>query len=309
MEISLKQIEAFVKVAECGSFTKAGAELYISQSTVSAHILNLERELNAALIWRGDKKSVSLTDDGRRFYREASVIISRVAELQNMFAPEGGAAESANIAIAASTELAGYILPRLIAGFSEIHPESSFSVTEGGGADSLERLFRGEAAFALTDTAARKGLFSYQRLCPDDMVLVTPASEEFRAHRAEDADLRVLLRYPFIMRESGTPAQARIVDCLAAMGIYWGSLNIACSIGSIEAVKRMTAAGRGVSLLPGWAVRDSDEGILRFPVNGLGRRSIYLASRQGDSPTQMERAFAEYAKRSGADALLLGGKR
>ena len=44
--MNLKQLEAFVQVAEGGSFSKAAKELFLTQPTISAHIASLEKELN-----------------------------------------------------------------------------------------------------------------------------------------------------------------------------------------------------------------------------------------------------------------------
>ena len=47
--MNLKQLEAFVEVAESGSFSKAAKRLFLTQPTVSAHILALEKELESVL--------------------------------------------------------------------------------------------------------------------------------------------------------------------------------------------------------------------------------------------------------------------
>ena len=49
-EFSLKQIQVFVAVAELGSFTQAAQALFLSQSTVSAHLATLETALSARLL-------------------------------------------------------------------------------------------------------------------------------------------------------------------------------------------------------------------------------------------------------------------
>ena len=54
--MNLKQLEAFVRVVETGSFSKAAKELYLTQPTVSAHISTLERELKVRLFIRNTKE-------------------------------------------------------------------------------------------------------------------------------------------------------------------------------------------------------------------------------------------------------------
>ena len=59
--MNLIQLEAFIRVADSGSFSQAARELFLTQPTVSSHISGLEKELNARLFVR-TTKSVSLTD-------------------------------------------------------------------------------------------------------------------------------------------------------------------------------------------------------------------------------------------------------
>lgn len=66
--MNLKQLEAFVQVAEGGSFSKAARELYLTQPTISAHISSLEKELNVRLFVRNTKE-VSLSDNGKEIGR------------------------------------------------------------------------------------------------------------------------------------------------------------------------------------------------------------------------------------------------
>ena len=68
---SLRQLEIFAAVVECGSFTGAADRLYLAQSTVSENVQALEEALHASLLRRGTKRRLTLTADGRRVYRHA----------------------------------------------------------------------------------------------------------------------------------------------------------------------------------------------------------------------------------------------
>ena len=70
--MNLKQLEAFVKVAEGGSFSKAAKSLFLTQPTISAHISSLERELNVRLFVRNTKE-VILSEQGKVLYEEQDV--------------------------------------------------------------------------------------------------------------------------------------------------------------------------------------------------------------------------------------------
>ena len=73
--MDFKQLRSFVAVADCGSFTQAAAQLYTSQPTVSAHIRQLEEELQQRLFLR-TTKSLSITPHGRELYDYAVQVLS-----------------------------------------------------------------------------------------------------------------------------------------------------------------------------------------------------------------------------------------
>ena len=109
--MNLKQLEAFVQVAEGGSFSKAAKQLFLTQPTISAHISSLEKELNARLFVRNTKE-VKLSDDGKELYRYARQMIDLQKKIEERF--ETGKSESKHlITIAASTIPAQYLLPSL----------------------------------------------------------------------------------------------------------------------------------------------------------------------------------------------------
>ena len=72
--MNLKQLEAFVKVAEGGSFSKAAKDLILTQPTISAHITSLEKEFDVRLFVRNTKE-VNLSDDGKLLYNYAKQIV------------------------------------------------------------------------------------------------------------------------------------------------------------------------------------------------------------------------------------------
>ena len=83
--MNLKQLEAFVQVAEGGSFSKAAKELFLTQPTISSHISSLERELNARLFVRNTKE-VSLSEDGIKLYKYAQFMV-RVVLMVSLSSP------------------------------------------------------------------------------------------------------------------------------------------------------------------------------------------------------------------------------
>ena len=126
--MNLKQLEAFVQVAEGGSFSKAAKQLFLTQPTISAHISSLEKELNARLFVRNTKE-VRLSDDGKELYRYARQMIDLQKKIEERF--ETGKGESKHlITIAASTIPAQYLLPKILMKFNERYPKEQVKLIE-----------------------------------------------------------------------------------------------------------------------------------------------------------------------------------
>ena len=79
--MNLKQLEAFVCVADKKSFSKAARKLYLTQPTISAHIASLEKELDARLFIRNTKE-VSLSEDGTILYSYAKQMIDLEEQIE-----------------------------------------------------------------------------------------------------------------------------------------------------------------------------------------------------------------------------------
>ena len=91
--MNLRQLEAFIKVSDSKSFSKAAQELYLTQPTVSAHIQTLEKELKVRLFVR-NTKTVKLSEDGKTLYQYARQMIELEQEIQSMFSKAAEQKES-----------------------------------------------------------------------------------------------------------------------------------------------------------------------------------------------------------------------
>lgn len=110
--MNLKQLEAFVCVAETGSFSKAGKKLYLTQPTVSAHIQSLETELGSRLFIR-TTKDVVLSEDGERLYGYAKQMLGLEHQIIREFKDRDSRHRNTIVA-GASTVPGQYILPQIL---------------------------------------------------------------------------------------------------------------------------------------------------------------------------------------------------
>ena len=76
----LRQMKYFAAVVECGSFTEAAEQCYISQSAISQQIRTLEKELGVELLHRRNRK-FTVTTAGEYFYSQCRAVLAQVEEL------------------------------------------------------------------------------------------------------------------------------------------------------------------------------------------------------------------------------------
>ena len=146
--LNLKQLEAFCAVVERGSFTAAAEALYLAQSTVSGHILALEKDIGVPLLVRSGKRRITLTEEGRRVYDHAHTILQSCAELSRELEEQ----TSREVSLAASSIPMQYILPQLISEFHRENSDFRFLLRSG---DS--------AAVHAADAAAKEGTLELPR--------------------------------------------------------------------------------------------------------------------------------------------------
>ena len=146
--MNLKQLEAFVKVAETKNFSEAARQLYLTQPTVSAHVASLEKELDTSLLCRNTKK-VELTDAGRELCVYAEEMLGIERKIREHFGLRGK--EKRVLRIAASTIPSQYLLPRIMARYQEKYPGEQLRVMETDSAGAVEQIVSRRADWDLPE--------------------------------------------------------------------------------------------------------------------------------------------------------------
>lgn len=273
--MNLKQLEAFVYVAEGRSFSKAAKELYLTQPTVSAHISSLEKELNVRLFVRNTKE-VNLSDDGRKLYEYAKEMV----ELENKIAEYFGAGEdgeeSTGITIAASTVPSQYLLPKVLMRFNEKYPKEQLKLIETDSSKVVTQIIDHAADVGFTGTVLEKKHCKYIPFYKDELVIITPNTEKYRQIKEADSDnIAWLLEEHVIMREEGSGTRKEAEKQFRKAGLDLSRLDVIASIENQETIKRSVRQGMGVSVLSKLATLDeAKEGhilAIRIPYADAGR--------------------------------------
>lgn len=246
--MNLKQIEAFVHIADSGSFSKAAKELFLTQPTVSAHIAALEKELNARLFVRNTKE-VSLSDEGKILYAYAKEMVVLQKRIENAFELKEEQ-EKQCITIAASSVPAQYLLPQILTKFREKYPEHQLHVTETDSAKVVEQVVNHTVDIGFTGTVLDKKHCKYIPFYRDELVIITPNQEKYKRLKEEDVrDADWIANEPLIVREEGSGTRKEAEKQLKKSGIDIGKLNVIASIENQEAIKKSVGNGMGVSVI------------------------------------------------------------
>ena len=294
--MEFKQLQSFVEVVNHQSFTKAADKLFISQPTVSAHITQLEDELNTKLILR-TTKSISLTEKGEEVYDYATKILglkSRMLESCSM--------QPKNIIhIGASTIPSAYILPNILQEFGTITPDTYFSIYQNDSQGIIDGLKEGLFDIGMIGMKPEDEEIQCIPFCQDNMIIITPVNDHFLELKYNNNyTIRDLLNEPIIMRETGSGSKKTADMFLEKLGIHDSDINIIARINDQEAIKNMVANGLGISIISELAVKNllAEKRVLGFPFDKkYSGRQIYLIYRKDYTLSNQIKDFFKFAKK------------
>lgn len=295
--MNLKQLEAFVHVAEGKSFSKAAKELFLTQPTVSAHIAGLEKELNARLFVRNTKE-VKLSEEGKLLYDSAKQIVVLQKKIEKTFL-ENEKKEEHCITIAASTIPAQYLLPEILVKFNERYPNEQFKVIETDSAKVVEEVLNHSVDIGFTGTVLDRKHCKYIPFYQDELMIITPNNEKFRTLQATANDTGWILKEPVIMREEGSGTRKEAEKQLRKSGIDIAKLNVVASMENQEAIKKSVGNGMGVSIISRLAAEEemSKGQILGFPlVKEDGKRDINVVYNRSFQLSHISERFVKTVK-------------
>ena len=295
LDFSLKQLEAFTAVAKYHSFTEAAELLYLSQSTVSTHISNLEASLGCRLFRRGAGNKPVLTEEGERIYREAEKILDRCESLYHMVE------ENACLKLGASTVPGKYLFPQLMSGFREQHPKSKYQLYNGNSGEIHGLLENGKVRIGLVGERLDDKKFTYEPIAEDRLVIITPNVDPYQSLQRENASGEKLIREPFLLREKDSGTRRFFESYLLGHGMAPGDLNIVAEMNDTETIKASVMQKMGVAVVSEFAVRDElrDKKLLAFDLESNGAyRKIYVAYQKKTVFSRLEDDFLHFVKQS-----------
>lgn len=239
MNLNLHQLEAFVRVARLGGFSRAAGQIHLSQAGLSILIRKLEERLNLKLFER-TTRSVSLTESGRallpmaeRMLADAQAILSYSEDLVEQ--------RRGRIVFAVPPQFAATVLPAVLAEFHRDFPLVAVMFRECVNQEMVTRVYSRDVDFGLGFGVEENSELECRALGRDFLcVAVLEDHPLAKKKRVRWSDLPA---WPLIINASGNAARTLAENAFAAMGEV---LNPAYE--TTNHITALSLAGRGLGV-------------------------------------------------------------
>lgn len=274
---SLRQLRYLVAVAQHLNFTKAAEACFVSQSTLSTGLKELEQTMGVQLIER-DRQNVSVTPVGEEVVARAIQLLAGAEDLIE-YTHHTGHAMTGTIKLGAIPTIAPFLLPQVIPMIRQEYPDLRIALREDLTANLLQRVVDHQLDFALIALPYDTEGLLVKELYADEFWLTAPQGdpamqEEEVTVPAKMAERLLLLEEGHCLREHSLRA-CRKKEVANADGLEATSLLT---------LVQMVESGLGITLLPEMAVRSGILNNTHLQARPLSapapKRGIALVARQ-----------------------------
>jgi DNA-binding transcriptional LysR family regulator len=289
MNLTIRQLQAFVLVTKLGSFTKAAQSMHLTQSALSLLVRELENTLGTRLVDR-TTRSVNVTAVGKEFLANAERILSdinhAITNVDQLVAQQKG-----RVVVAAPLVLSSTFLTRIVVGFKARYPGIEFVLK-----DSLPD----EVLVQVRNNTADLGIGTFRRTEPEihriqlfeeSLVAIFPKDHPFSKVRT--LTWQHLDGEPLLM-----PPRTSVFRELAERGFAAAGLTLepAFEANYVGTVIGLVGAGLGVAIVPGYATALADKGTTRWkPLNKpVVHREVSVVRRADISVSPAAQAFMDF---------------
>ncbi len=278
MRTSLRKLEIFAKVAETEHVTKASELLLLSQSAVSMALADLERQAGSPLFQRQGRR-LFLNDRGRGLLAAAQQVLTQLDNFEKLL-DESAEEPIGELIIGASTTIGNYLLPALMATFSQRYPRAKALLQVGNTQQIETALEQGDIDLGLIEGPCHSQALDRLHWRNDELVVI--AGKNHPWSKTEQIDRTQLKNADWIVREKGSGTREVFET---AMSETVQSYLTVLELGHTEAIKKAVEAGLGVSCLSllaverelqqGWLVAVKTPLRLSRPLTILLRKNCY----------------------------------
>ena len=244
-------LQAFLAVAETGSFSRAAERIFLTQPAVSKRIAALEVQLGTRLFDRIGKRA-HLTPAGTVLYERARKLLRDLDDVKRSITDLSGSI-AGELRLATSHHIGLHRLPEPLRRFHASYPQVRLDLRFMDSEQACHEVARGEIELAIVTLPPK--LESPLRA---DMVWEDPLDLVVARHhplaQAHDVQIRELTNYPAILPGPGTYTREII---LKALGSWRDKIEVGMATNYLEVLKMLASIGLGWSALPRTMIDDS----------------------------------------------------
>lgn len=286
MNLSARQLRAFVALAEERHFTRAAQRCHLTQPAFSALIRSLEDTAGLRLFDRSTRH-VELTAEGRVLDASARRLLADM-DLVMEDLRDHAARRRGRVALAALPSLAAGWLPNLLARFSQAHPGIVLDLRDALLEPCLNMVQSGQVDFAVASRRADMTDLDSEFLHADRYFLVCRADHPLAAQKS--VRLRDIVRHPLIQLARGSSVRKHLDEAFGAdapLPVF--------EVEHLATVTGLVRAGLGVSVVPAMTLFHFASDDLRVvPLAGRAlTRPLYLVQRKGRSLSVAAQALVD----------------
>jgi DNA-binding transcriptional LysR family regulator len=294
--MNLRQLKAFCRIVDLGSFSMAAEDMGVSQPAVTFQMQALERELGTTLLDRTPRR-VLPTESGRILYEHARAILRHVDQAQRQISDLDQLLRG-TLLIGASTGPGEHILPQMLGHFKAEYPEINVVLRILPTDEIISQVLANELEVGVVGAVEPHVQLQFEPFVHDHLIVIAPPDHPWAS--GEAVTVQDLMREPFILQQAGAGVRTVLEAGLRTMDLKLADLNVYMEVGLQESIKTAVEAGFGVGIISRFAVRQE----LRFStlaevaVADLPsfRDEFYLVRHLRRRLSRVTETFLEYAQ-------------
>lgn len=286
INLSTRDLRAFLALADTRNFTRAAQRCHLSQSAFSARVRAIESTIGARLFDR-DTRKVELTPAGRLIEPAARRLLAEFEDLVEDFRAHA-MRRKGRVAIAALPSLAAGWLPAVLALYREKYPGVELALADRLSEECIAQVRDGRADLALASTDPSAPDLTTEELARDDFCLVCRRDHPLASK--QPLKVRDAAAYPFIHLERSSSVRRYLEAELHPL-----QMRPVLEVEHLATVAGMVVQGLGITIVPALTLfhfGHPDLVVRRF-VGFKLQRAIYLVRRRNASLSAAAQAMYE----------------
>lgn len=288
------RLHVFHTVAIRLNFTKAAEELFITQPAVTKHIQEIEKHFKVKLFERNGTR-IKLTAAGETLFQYTKQLFTLYRNLEydlNSFTQQ----QTGKLRIGASTTVAQYVLPPVLADFHKKFKDIKVTLTTGNSEHVEQALQQKNIDLGIVEGQSKSQVFKYTEFLKDELVLV--ANSNHPQAKKSAIKLEELLKIPLLLREPGSGTLEVIAHSLKPLGIKISRLKTEMHLGSTEAIKLYLLNSNAMAFLSVHSILKElqQKEVCIIDVKGLNiERNFYFIRQHGNAESLAD-LFMKFAR-------------